>query len=66
MKQKIVAYVKAHPKSRLREIGAGLGVWHCSLIKDVHELVGAGILTVEQYSDPANMERYNLYSVRKK
>lgn len=66
MKRKIVAYLLKHPRSRLRQIGGALGVWHISLVKDVHELVDAGVLVVEPYRNAANMEFYDLYSVRKR
>ena len=66
MKMKIVQYVKAHPRARLREIGSALHVWHCSLVKDVHELVRAGILVTETHNDPANMDTYIMYSVRER
>ena len=66
MKKKIVEYVRKHPRCRLREIGGGLKVWHIHLVKDVHDLVDAGVLTVEHHHDAANLEFYDLYSIRKK
>lgn len=66
MKKKIVDYVRKHPRARLREIGGALGVWHISLVKDIHELVDAGILVTELHSDPANMDTYIMYSVRER
>lgn len=51
-----------YPKHmRLREIGAELGVWHCSLVGAMANLEGQGKVKVYEHRDFANMENYLTY-----
>lgn len=59
--KEIYNFILNNPGCRLCDIGRHFHVWHCSLGKQVHELESAGLVRVETYSDPANMEYYLMF-----
>ena len=51
-----------YPKQmRLREIGAELRVWHCSLVRAMANLEEQGKVKVYEHKDIGNMEFYLIY-----
>lgn len=63
MEEKILNVLKEnYPKHmRLREIGAELGVWHCSLVRAMANLEEQGKVKVYKHKDIGNMEFYLTY-----
>ena len=64
---RILDLLKEHPNGlRLRSIGAKLGVWHPSLVKDIAELERKGQVTGILHRDMANMEQYYIWKISKR
>ena len=63
----ILNVLKNYPNGlRLRSIGAKLGVWHPSLVKDIAELERNGQIVGILHRDMANMEQYYIWKISKR
>lgn len=63
MKNEILNILYEHGPMRQRVLAGFLGVWQASaeLIKALHDLEKEGKVKSKPYSDPANMEYYNIW-----
>lgn len=65
MKEKILAYLANHPKTRKRYIAADLGTYHLNneFMHAMRELQTEGKIDYESVNDFANMEFYDLWFI---
>lgn len=63
MEEKILKVLKEnYPKQmRLREIGAEIGIWHCSLVGAMANLKELGKVKAYEHKGIGNMENYLTY-----
>ena len=66
MREKMLAYIAAHPGCRSREIAGGIGMWLCDseFLHMRHELEKEGLIYAETYRDPAQMEFYDKWYIK--
>lgn len=65
LEQRIMEVVANCPNgTRLQNIGRALGMWHCSLVKEVCHLEALGKIVRIPHDDPANMEYYYIIKLK--
>lgn len=62
--EKILNLLREHPNGlRLRSIGMYLNTYHMNLIDTIHKLKAEGLVKSRIYSDLANGEFYDIWSI---